>query len=255
MTATAPPGPTAAVFEVVKNELDRVQASCEARSNGVDTKAGLILAAVGVLIGLRASDPTLLDVLAALVALGAGGYAVYALRPRQGSAVSPRVLYEAPQTHPGVDVQDQMIRGRLDVWEADEKALDRKAERLNRAVIWLAASAVLFIISSVWKMSTDGSPSPAVPAPSPTKISTPMSPSTSTTGLTAHAGTSVPQPLSDTGLTYPRTRSTNMADPAPINSTPIATPTGTQGAPTAGLLPGLIVTVTKGADPSGAETR
>jgi hypothetical protein len=54
-------------------------------------------------------------------------------------------------------------------------------------------------------------------------------------------------------ITSTHKESTSMADTAP-NSAPSTPPTGPT-APEGGLLPGLIVTVTKGADPSGHESR
>jgi hypothetical protein len=197
---TAPSGPSAPQppppsLEVVKDELDRVQSSCEARSNGVDTKAGLILATAGALIGFHASDPSLLDVLAEVVALGAAAYAIYAFHPRPGDAVSPRVLYQAHLDQPGLNVLEEMIKGRLVVWERDEKALTAKAQRLTWATTLLAVSALLFIVSSTWKLGTS-QPSPIpIPSPLPRMTSSSIAPTPTTTpatprvvGPTSHAG-------------------------------------------------------------------
>jgi len=194
--AAQPAVPHAASLEVIRAELDRVQGSCETRTNGVDTKAGLILATAGVLVGFHADNPTVWDRCAALFALAAGGLAIYAFHPRPGRAVSPETLYGAHLNDPSIDVLNEMIKGRIHVWKLDEASLTTKAKRMFWATLALAAAGVLYVVSSV--TSIDAGPSSTGPPAAPTQSSTAPAASTSPASVTTPASTA-PSPSPRTG--------------------------------------------------------
>lgn len=179
--------PPAVPLEVIRAELDRVQGSCETRANGVDTKAGLILATAGVLVGFHADDPTVWDRIAALFALAAGGLAIYAFHPRAGRAVSPETLYQAHLSDPGIDVLHEMVKGRIHVWKLDEASLTTKAKRTFWATLALAAAGVLYVVSSL--SSIDAAPAAPSPPAASTRSSAAPSVSTSPTPTPASATT------------------------------------------------------------------
>jgi hypothetical protein len=82
---TAPaPDPDSASLEIIHAELDRRQAGCEARWNAIDTKAGLLLAAAGVLIAFNADKASVLILVAELLAAGSGAAAIRSMFPRKG---------------------------------------------------------------------------------------------------------------------------------------------------------------------------
>lgn len=58
--ADDPDDPWLPSLDFVRAELDREQESHERRASQVDTKAGLVLAAAGVVVAFRAAQPTLL---------------------------------------------------------------------------------------------------------------------------------------------------------------------------------------------------
>jgi hypothetical protein len=157
----------------------------------VDTKAGLILATAGVLIGFHADNPTVWDRFAALLALAAGGLAIYAFHPRPGRAVSPETLYRAHLNDPGIDVLNEMIKGRIHVWKLDEASLTTKAKRMFWATLALAAAGVLYVVSSV--TSIDAAPSSISPPAAPTQSSTAPAASTSPASATT-PGSTTPSP-------------------------------------------------------------
>lgn len=208
---TAPPAPSAAPaaqlavphaasLEVIRAELDRVQGSCETRTNGVDTKAGLILATAGVLIGFHADNPTIWDRFAAPLALTAGGLAIYAFHPRPGRTVSPETLYQAHLNDPSIDVLHEMIKGRIHVWKLDEASLTTKAKRMFWAILALAAAGFLYVVSSV--TSIDAGPSPISPPAASTQSSTATAASTSPSSVTTPSSTT-PAPSPQAGTIGP----------------------------------------------------
>lgn len=157
----------------------------------MDTKAGLILATAGVLIGFHADNPTVWDRFAALLALAAGGLAIYAFHPRPGRAVSPETLYRAHLNDPGIDVLNEMIKGRIHVWKLDEASLTTKAKRMFWATLALAAAGVLYVVSSF--TSIDAEPSSISPPAAPTQSSTAPAASTSPASATTQ-GSTTPSP-------------------------------------------------------------
>jgi hypothetical protein len=203
VTTSAPDQDPGAALEVVRAELDRAQASCEARSTGVDTKAGLLLAAAGVLIGFQANKATVVNGTAAIVAAVAGGLAIWALHPRRGQAVNPRVLYEAYLNQPSLDLRQEMIKGRLVVWEQDEAALSAKARRLFLSAIFLGLSGLLFLAGSILSLASpvDQTQPPVRSSTAPTGQAAP----TASTGSSASPATLIPSPRRTGAPTSART--------------------------------------------------
>lgn len=167
MSPVTVPDPDPESLVVIHAELDRRQVSCDARSNTIDTKAGLLLAAAGVLIGFNADKPSVLTLLAELAAAAAGAGAIWSMFPRRGKDVEPKTLFDDFHTHPVVQTRMELIRARLQVLHSDEKALGVKADRFKGAAILLGLSGLLFITHTATGLhphrpTPEGHPRPAV---------------------------------------------------------------------------------------------
>lgn len=136
-------------LEVVRAELDREQESHERRAAGVDTKAGLILAAAGVVVGLQAMQATLFGILAQVAAAVAGGLAVLAFLPRVAGTLSPLSLRNAYLHRPEDLTKLVALDTRLVIHADDEQQLKKKAEWLRRAVYGLGLAIVLAVLGSI----------------------------------------------------------------------------------------------------------
>ena len=153
-------GPDPASLEIIHAELDRRQAACDARWNAVDTKAGLLLAAAGVLIGFNADKPSVLTVLAELAAAGSGAAAIRSMFPRKGHEINPKVLLDDFYMRPGDETRQELIRGRLDVLTEDDEAIATKSKWFKKAAALLAASGLLFVAHTAVGLGTSEDPSP-----------------------------------------------------------------------------------------------
>ena len=136
-------------LDVVRSELDREQDSYERRAAQFDTRAGLILAASGVVVGFRATQPTLLGVLAQVAAAVAGGFAVLAFLPRVAGILSPMALREAYIHRPEEVTKLVVLDTRLTIHADDLQQLRKKVHRLRLAVYSLGIAVVLAVLGSI----------------------------------------------------------------------------------------------------------
>lgn len=175
MTADPDPQPALPSIDVIRSELDREQESYERRASSVDTKAGLILAAAGVVVSFRATQPTLPGICAQVVAGVAGGLAVLAFLPRVAGTLSPMALRNAYVHRPEETTKLVILDTRLTIHADDERQLKRKASYLRAAVCVLGIAVMLAVLGSavtyVGQRGSDehspgSSPSSARPSPS-----------------------------------------------------------------------------------------
>lgn len=157
-------------LDVVRRELDLEQQSHERRAGQVDTKAGLILAASGVVVALRASRPSLLGLLTQVAAAVAGGLAVFAFLPRVAGTLSPLELRKRYLHRPEHVTQLVVLDTRLSIHTDDEQQLKTKARRLKAAVLSLAVAVALALLGSILNYAEGGVPDeqhrPLSPQPS-----------------------------------------------------------------------------------------
>lgn len=174
-------------LDFVRAELDREQDSHERRASQVDTKAGLILAAAGVVVAFRAAQPTLLGVLAQVAAAVAGGLAILAFLPRVAGTVSPLALRKRYIHQPEHVTKLVVLDTRLSVHADDEQQLKTKAKQLRRAVLALGMAVALAVLGSILSYAGTGGGSdhqPGTDSPRPPTTSSPSQPDspTATTG-------------------------------------------------------------------------
>lgn len=168
-----PDEPLLPSLDFVRAELDREQESHERRAAQVDTKAGLILAAAGVVV-FRAPQPTLFGVLAQAAAAVAGVLAILAFLPRVAGTVSPTALRSKYIQQPEQVTKLVVLDTRLAIHADDEKQLRVKAKRMKQAVISLGVAVALALIGSTLSYAGGGSneqPSPDSPRPSTSRSS------------------------------------------------------------------------------------
>lgn len=152
------PDPLLPSLDVVRSELDREQESHERRAGQVDTKAGLILAASGIVVALPADEPALLSVLAQVAAAVAGGLAVFAFLPRVAGTLSPLELRKRYVHRPEQVTKLVVLDTRLIVHADDERQLKTKADRLKLAVTSLGLAVALALAGSILDYAGGGSP-------------------------------------------------------------------------------------------------
>lgn len=143
-------------LHVVRHELDVEAASLERRSAGLDTKAGLLLAVSGVLVGLGATDPNQFDIAGQVLAAVAGGCAIWAFLPRVAGAIGPRPLRDGYLSESPEQTRLVVLNTRIALHEADEQSLHEKLFRIKLALTALALSGVLVIAGSIVEASTGG---------------------------------------------------------------------------------------------------
>ncbi len=147
--ADVPDEPLLPSLDVVRSELDREQESHERRAAQVDTKAGVILAAAGVVVAFRSTQPTLLGVLAQVAAALAGGLAIWAFLPRVAGTLSPLTLRNSYIHRPERVTKLVVLDTRLTIHADDEQQLKSKAKRLKWAVLSLGAAVALALSGSI----------------------------------------------------------------------------------------------------------
>jgi len=122
-------------LEIVRHELDLEVASQERRGSGLDTKAGLVLVAAGVFVGIVPSrDLTALEVAAQLLALLAGGGALWAAFPRISASIEPRGLRDRYLTADPDHSKRRILDTRIHLFERDERRLRQKLQRMRFVV-------------------------------------------------------------------------------------------------------------------------
>lgn len=142
----------------MRSELDREQESYERRAGQVDTKAGLILAAAGVIVTLRSADPVLLEVLAQVAAAVAGGLAIFAFLPRVAGTLSPLELRRRYVHQPENITKLVVLDTRLTIHADDEQQLKTKAKRLKLAIISLGVAVAFALSGSILNYAGEGKP-------------------------------------------------------------------------------------------------
>src|SRR4051794_24451423 len=102
-------------LDIVEHTLTREEDSFRFRANGIDTKAGLLLSASGVLIALVGGKPSSAGLVAQLLSMGAGGMAVAALWPRVDKGIGPSKLRDRYLTTPVAVTRLVLLNTRIDL--------------------------------------------------------------------------------------------------------------------------------------------
>jgi hypothetical protein len=133
---------------LVEGELDREEESYRNRSDGIDTKAGLILGAAGVLVALVGSRPSVAGLIAQITALAAGAVGGAALYPRVDKGISPKELRDRYLAVDASITRMVLLNTRIDLHLKDEQRLITKARRLKLASLLLLLSALAIVVGA-----------------------------------------------------------------------------------------------------------
>jgi hypothetical protein len=136
-------------LEVVEQTLTRGEDSFRLRANAIDTKAGLLLTASGVVIALVGGKPGVAGLVAQLLSIGAGGVAVAALWPRVDKGISAGKLRDRYLTAPVAVTRLVLLNTRIELHAKDEQDLITKAGRLRLAAVLLLSAAVAVVVGGI----------------------------------------------------------------------------------------------------------
>ena len=78
-------------FDLVRTELDIQQADVERRASSLDSKAGIILSAAGIVVALKPYSTNAVNVSGTAAAAIAGAFAVWSFAPRTVAVTVERV--------------------------------------------------------------------------------------------------------------------------------------------------------------------
>lgn len=140
-------------LQIVEAEVGRAELSSQQRTQSLDSKAGLILGAAGVIVALAAGHESVPRTVGQAFAVGAGIAAGLAFLPRTGGVINPRALQDRYLDKPELMTRLTLLATRLDLYQADEDALRRKFRRLRVAVGLLLAAAVAVLFGSILDVS------------------------------------------------------------------------------------------------------
>lgn len=144
--APAEPYPSLAVVE---RELNRAEVSHQQHAQGLDTKAGLVLGAAGVIVALAVGHRSLSLTGGQVSAVAAGVAAARAFLPRTGGIINPSELQERYLDQPERTTRLTLLATRVDLFQADEEALKVKFLSLRVAVVFLLVAAVDVCVGSI----------------------------------------------------------------------------------------------------------
>jgi hypothetical protein len=135
-------------IDVVERALMRGEDAYRARAQTIDTKAGLVLAAAGVLIALVGTRPGIAGLVAQVLAVLAGTMAVLSLRPRKAPGLSPRRLRDKYLGAPSIVTRVQVLSAGVETLEEDEDRLLTKNKQLATGALLLLAAAVAIVVGA-----------------------------------------------------------------------------------------------------------
>jgi hypothetical protein len=141
-------------LHLVEGALTREEDSYRLRAAGIDTKAGILLSAAGVLIALVGNRPGIAGLIGQAFAVGAAGTGAWALFPRVDKSIGPRQLRDRYLTQDPSITRMVLLNTRIDLHAHDEQQLLAKARRLRiTAFLLLTASITVFVgamVETIW---------------------------------------------------------------------------------------------------------
>lgn len=140
-------------INVIESALVRAEESYRFRAGSVDSKAGLLLGAVGVLIALVGSEPSVPGLLAQFFAALSGIMLVLSLRPRRGEGMNPRKLRDQYLQADPPTARINVLNAGLSAWEKDEARLKTKDTQFTAAAVLLLVAAASIVVGAAVSVS------------------------------------------------------------------------------------------------------
>lgn len=136
---------------VVESVLEREDGSYRDRGNALDSKAGVILSAAGVIVALIGTTTNVTAILSQALAIAAGAAAAWVIVPRIETTFAPRDLRDQYLGAAEVYTRLAVLNAQILLHEEGEARLRTKARRLRSASALLLGSAVIILVSGILK--------------------------------------------------------------------------------------------------------
>jgi hypothetical protein len=133
----------------IEAELDRGDSSYRERSNSLDTKAGTILSADGVIVALVGIRSSVAGVIGQVFAVVSGAAAIWTLMPRVDKGIAPKQLFDNYLQREEVQTRLKLLATKLPMQVKNEARLFVKAQRLKLAAGLLLASAAAIVVGGI----------------------------------------------------------------------------------------------------------
>lgn len=116
---------------IVEEALAHGDSTWRDRANNLDTKAGVLLSGAGVIVALVGTTTHIAALIGQILAIAAGGTAVWSLWPRVDKAIDPAALRNLYLTTDPVSTRLRVLNTRLEMHAKNEQALLAKGTRWN----------------------------------------------------------------------------------------------------------------------------
>lgn len=136
-------------LSIIEDALQREDDSYRNRANSLDTKAGVILSAAGLIVVLVGIHSSVAGVIGQLAAIGTGIASVLTFLPRVDKAIGPRNLRDRYIQSDETTTRLFVLNTRIELHERNEQRLFDKAKRLKVAAWLLLGSATAIAIGSI----------------------------------------------------------------------------------------------------------
>jgi hypothetical protein len=131
--------------------MERDDASYRDRANGLDTKAGVILSAAGVIVALVGPTASIAAIVGQAFAVTAGAAAAWVIVPHIDKAIAPHDLRNRYLAAAPVRTRLVVLNSRMVVHAENEARLVTKARLLRSASVLLLGSAVIILVSGIFR--------------------------------------------------------------------------------------------------------
>lgn len=143
------PTPDVPSLEIVERALAEEAGSYRFRAGGVDTKAGLVLGAAGVLVTLIGPSPGVAGLVGQVLGLASGAAAVRALFPRVDKSIGVRRLRDKYLGEQPLSTRLILLNTRIDLQERDEHVLLGKFTWLKRSAALLLSASAAQVVGAI----------------------------------------------------------------------------------------------------------
>lgn len=134
---------------VVRAELDARLHDQERNAAAFDTRAGIILALGGVLIGLAPTEMTGWHLVGKIAAAVAAGLAAWSMRLMVGADIDPLQLRNRALMMDPQDAKLEVLDTRIYLFGLDEERFRSKVKKMKWAVYAIAVAVALMLIGSI----------------------------------------------------------------------------------------------------------
>ncbi len=134
---------------IVEDALAHEDSTWRDRANNLDTKAGILLSGAGVIVALVGTTTHIAALIGQILAILAGGTAVWSLWPRVDKAIDPAELRNLYLTTDPVTTRLRVLNTRLEMHMKNENALMAKGRRWKLTAILLLGSVIAILTSGI----------------------------------------------------------------------------------------------------------